>query len=81
MKVANDLSNVYIHTDAKWLVPMLAAVMMNEGKRGRKFERMSTGDAVSQAIREACAARGIEVAVKGKVGVGSPAGGRSARTK
>lgn len=61
MKVPEDLSNVYIRKDAKNLLMMLANAMMLEGKHGEKFNKVSLGDAASEAIREACAARGISM--------------------
>ena len=63
MNVASDLSNVYIHSDVKGLLPLLQSYMTQEGKRGRKFQQLSLGDAASYAILEACKMRGIETSI------------------
>lgn len=59
MKVPGDLKNVYVWADARQLLPFLSNLLMQEGKRGRKFNVMTLGDAASVAIIEACERRGV----------------------
>jgi hypothetical protein len=87
MEVGPDLKNVYVWADARKMLPLLANHLMLTGSKGRKFEKVSLGDAASMAILEACKSRGLEmtpamiggekvtpvpvVKVKGKVGLGT----------
>lgn len=59
--VSSDLKNVYVWDTARKMLPYLSNKLMMEGKRGRKFEPVSLGDAASMAIMEACERRGLSL--------------------